>query len=203
MDAREHWWSVFATKAPEDVSWYEDVPRASLEAFDRQGVSPIMSVIDVGAGASRLADALLDRGFSDLTLLDLADSALEASRLRLGPRADEVQWQVADIRHWRPARRYNVWHDRAVFHFLTEAAEREGYRRALRAATQAGSLAVMATFAANGPEQCSGLPVRRYDAETLATELGEDFTLREAWDQQHETPWGAKQSFLWAVFERQ
>ena len=202
MDPREHWRTVYATKAPDEVSWFEAEPEASIEALRRLHVEPGTSVIDIGAGASRLADALLDLGFTDITLLDIADSALDSSRVRLGARAGDVSWQVADVRQWQPDRRYDVWHDRAVFHFLTEAADREQYRHTLLDATRPESLVILATFAPDGPEQCSGLPVRRYDADGLASELGDGFVLREAWRQLHETPSGASQSFQWAVFER-
>lgn len=202
MDPREHWRTVYATKAPEEVSWFEAEPGASLRAIGRLDVAPDSAIVDVGAGASSLADALLDRGFRDVTLLDIADSALLASRARLRARADEVSWEVADVRQWRPERCYGLWHDRAVFHFLTEAADRDRYQRTLIEATLPGSLVILATFAPDGPEQCSGLPVRRYDADGLAAELGESFALRDAWRDEHETPWGTKQSFQWAAFER-
>jgi 2-polyprenyl-3-methyl-5-hydroxy-6-metoxy-1,4-benzoquinol methylase len=202
MDPREHWRTVYGTRRPDEVSWYQAVPEPSLDAFDRVGVKPTMAVVDVGAGASLLADALLDRGYADVTLVDIADTALEAGRQRLGRRAGKVHWEVADVRDWHPARRFDVWHDRAVFHFLTEADDRDGYRRALFEGTHPGSLVILATFALDGPQQCSGLPVRRYDADTLAAEFGEDFTLLEAWLQPHETPWGTEQSFQWAVFQR-
>jgi trans-aconitate methyltransferase len=202
MDPREHWRTVYATKAPEEVSWFEAEPQASLRAMRRLDVAPDTAIVDVGAGASRLADALLDLGFSDVTLLDIAEGALATSRARLGARAKDVSWEVADVRHWRPQRSFDLWHDRAVFHFLTDAADRDQYRRTLIEATHRGSLVVLATFAPDGPEQCSGLTVRRYDADGLAKELGENFVLREAWREEHETPWGAKQSFQWAAFER-
>jgi trans-aconitate methyltransferase len=202
MDPREHWRTVYATKAPEEVSWFEAEPQASLRAMRRLDVAPDTAIVDVGAGASRLADALLDLGFSDVTLLDIAEGALATSRARLGARAKDVSWEVADVRHWRPQRSFDLWHDRAVFHFLTDAADRDQYRRTLIEATHRGSLVVLATFAPDGPEQCSGLTVRRYDADGLAKELGESFVLREAWREEHETPWGAKQSFQWAAFER-
>lgn len=202
MDPREHWQAVYGAKRPEEVSWYQDMPEPSLAALDRLGVTPDKAIVDVGAGASRLADALLDRGFADVTLVDIAETALEASRVRLGVRAGKVRWQVADVRHWHPGRQFDTWHDRAVFHFLTEAADRDRYRRTLLEATRSGSLAILATFALDGPEQCSGLPVHRYDAETLAAELGQEFLPVESWRQAHVTPWGAKQSFQWGAFRR-
>lgn len=202
MGTREHWRRVYATKPAESVSWFQPVPAPSLAALDRLGVGPDASLIDVGGGASNLVDRLQKRGWEDLAVLDIAEPSLEAAKARLGEQAAWVQWIVADITGWRSKRTFDVWHDRAVFHFLTEAEQREGYKETLEAATHAGSLIILATFAPDGPEQCSGLPVRRYDAEALATELGLGFTLLEEWREPHVTPWGASQSFQWAVFRR-
>lgn len=203
MDSRKHWRALYGTRQVEEVSWYQSVPQSSLDVFGRLGVTPDMAILDVGAGAATLADALLDGDFTDVTLLDIADTALEASRLRLGPRASKAHWEVADVRDWHPPRQFDVWHDRAVFHFLTEAADRARYRSTLLAATRADSLVILATFAPDGPEQCSGLPVQRYDAAGLAAELGDAFMPVESWRQAHKTPWGADQSFQWAAFQRQ
>ena len=202
MDARDHWRALYGTKSPEEVSWYEASPAPSLDAFDRLGVAPGMAVIDVGAGASRLADCLLDRGFTDVTLLDIAETALDATRLRLGPRAGKLQWEVADICHWQPGRQFDAWHDRAAFHFLTEPGDRARYRRTLLDGMHPGSLVILAAFAPDGPEQCSGLPVQQYDADDLAAELGEDFRPVESWRHSHTTPWGTEQRFQWAAFRR-
>ena len=202
MTAREHWRSVYEAKRPDEVSWFQTSPEPSLAALDRIGASPSQAIVDVGAGASTLADALLDRGWSDITLLDIAEPALEATRLRLGDRAGKVRWEVADIRHWHPGRGFDVWHDRAVFHFLTEHSDRAAYIRALVAGTRPGSHAIMATFALGGPDKCSGLPVRRYDAQGLAAELGDAFELVADWPQTHVTPWGARQRFQWTAFRR-
>lgn len=202
MEPREHWRAVYEAKRPDEVSWYQASPASSLAALDRLGTDPGMSLVDVGAGASAFADALLDRGWSDITLVDIAEPALEASRIRLGPMAGKVRWEVADIRHWQPGRTFDVWHDRAVFHFLTEAADRAAYRRALAEGTRPGSLVIISGFAPDGPEHCSGLPVWRFDAESLAAELGEDFTPIADWREVHVTPWGAKQNFQWCAFTR-
>lgn len=202
MEPREHWRQVYEAKRPDEVSWFQASPAPSLDALDRLGAGPARSLVDVGAGASTLADALLDRGWSDLTLVDVSEPALEASRQRLGERAGKVNWDVADIRHWRPGRAFDVWHDRAVFHFLTEAAGRAGYKRALAEGTRPGSNVVLATFAPDGPEQCSGLPVQRYDAAALAAELGGAFRMIDHWRETHVTPWGSEQSFQWCVFEK-
>ena len=200
MGTREHWRSVYEAKRPDQVSWFQASPAPSLAALDRIGATADTALVDVGAGASTLADALLERGWSDITLLDIAEPALEATRARLGERARTIRFETADIRHWRPDRSFDIWHDRAVFHFLTDAAGRAAYQRALADALRPGSHAIIATFALDGPEQCSGLPVQRYDAAALATELGPDFRLVDHWLEAHTTPWDAEQRFQWVVF---
>jgi 2-polyprenyl-3-methyl-5-hydroxy-6-metoxy-1,4-benzoquinol methylase len=199
----DHWTRVYAEKAPSDVSWYQAEPEPSLHALDRLGVQPSSSLIDVGGGASNLVDALLRRGWVDVTVLDIAAPALEAVKDRLGSEAGKVRWEVADITRWQPYRQYDVWHDRAVFHFLTEREQREAYRRALFDGVSAGGLVIMATFAMDGPEKCSGLPVRRYDSASLAGELGPSLQLIDGWREMHVTPWGSSQSFNWCAFRRQ
>jgi 2-polyprenyl-3-methyl-5-hydroxy-6-metoxy-1,4-benzoquinol methylase len=199
---QEHWSNVYQDKAPTAVSWYQETPKPSLRALDRLGASPSSSLIDVGGGASNLVDALLAQGWRDITVLDIAAPALESAKARLGPLSDKVQWEVADITHWQPRRLYDVWHDRAVFHFLTEPEQRIAYRRSLMKGLAPAGLVIVATFALDGPDKCSGLPVQRYDAPTLAKELGDDLTLVEDWREEHVTPWGAKQSFTWCAFRR-
>ena len=202
MDPRDHWRQVYESRRPDEVSWFQRSPSPSLDAFDRIGADQSRSLIDVGAGASVLADALLDRGWSDITLIDIAEPSLDAVRRRLGARAVKVCWEIADIRHWRPVRAYDIWHDRAVFHFLTTPEERQLYKRALLAGTHPGSHVILATFAFDGPDKCSGLPVQRYDAAGLSTELGDDFMAVADWLETHVTPWGSDQRFQWAVFRR-
>jgi trans-aconitate methyltransferase len=204
MDAHpeDHWTKVHRDKASDSVSWYQPTPEPSLNALDRLGVTSASSLIDVGGGASNLVDALIARGWTHLTVLDIAVPALEASQLRLGPDAAKVEWKVADITRWVPSAQYDVWHDRAVFHFLTEPAQRDAYRRALLAGVPVGGLVVIAVFALDGLERCSGLLVQRYDAQTLARELGAAFTPIECWNEDHLTPWGAAQRFTWCTFRR-
>jgi SAM-dependent methyltransferase len=199
---QDHWTRVYEEKSPSAVSWYQAEPKPSLDALDRFGAAPSSSLIDVGGGASNLVDALLQRNWRDVTVLDIAAPALDAARQRLGPEAAKVHWEVADITQWQPTRPYDGWHDRAVFHFLTEPGQREAYRRALSAGLAPGGLAIMATFAMDGPEKCSGLPVRRYDPESLASELGGAFRLVEGWREEHVTPWGSRQSFNWCALRR-
>ena len=201
-EREEHWAGVYAGKEPTEVSWYQPSPEPSLHALERMGADPSNSLIDIGGGASNLVDALIRRGWRDLTVLDIAAPALEAAKARLGHSAKLVAWEVADITNWRPSRTYEVWHDRAVFHFLTEPLQREAYRRTLMDGLASGGLLIIATFALDGPERCSGLPVQRYDSTGLADELGPALRLVEHWREDHVTPWGARQAFTWCAFRR-
>jgi SAM-dependent methyltransferase len=158
--------------------------------------------VDVGGGASTLVDALLDRGFTRLTVADLAGASLQAARARLGPRAERVRWLVADARTLRLARPVDLWHDRAVFHFMTSPADQAGYLTSLREAVRVGGHAVLATFAREGPPSCSGLPVERYDAAGLARRLGGEFELLRSLETVHTTPRGQAQPFTYGLFRR-
>jgi 2-polyprenyl-3-methyl-5-hydroxy-6-metoxy-1,4-benzoquinol methylase len=201
-ERRAHWQQVYTTKAADAVSWYQRSPEPSLRMIEAAGLPVSARVIDVGGGASMLADALLDRGFRAITVLDISAAALDIASRRMGARATAIDWHAADVRTWRPDHRYDLWHDRAAFHFLTEAADRRAYLDTLAAALEPGGRVIMATFAEDGPERCSGLPVRRYGAAALAEELGDGFSLSEHWTETHRTPAGTEQSFTWALFRR-
>ncbi|MEO6074585.1 MAG: class I SAM-dependent methyltransferase, partial [Burkholderiales bacterium] len=169
-ERQAHWNEAYTTNAETNVSWYQRNPSRSLELIT--AAAPCTgSVIDVGGGASNLADALLSNGYSDLTVLDISAVALELSKARLGRLSGKIFWIVADITHWQPQRTWDVWHDRAVFHFLTAAEAQDAYIAALKRCTIVGSAVIMATFALTGPEKCSGLPVQRYSPATLAARL--------------------------------
>lgn len=204
MADRAHWNHVYAQKADDSLSWFEAEPGLSA-ALIAAHVRPCAAV-DVGAGASRLADHLLGAGFSPVTLLDISPEGLAVTRARLGTRATEVDWEVGDVTDWVPPRRYGLWHDRAVFHFLTDPADRAAYARVLDAATAPGAVAIIATFAEDGPETCSGLPVRRYAPEALAGELEAHlpgvFTPVESRRHLHVTPAGRQQRFQFSVFRK-
>ncbi len=202
MQSRDYWDEVYRSKPSTSVSWYQPSPEPTLKALDRLSIARTASLVDVGGGASNLVDRLIERGWPDLTVLDIAAPALEVARERLGPLAASVHWEVADITTWRPRRRFDVWHDRAVFHFLTDPDQREAYRSAMLAGTATGSIVIMATFALDGPEKCSGLPVARYDPATLAAELGPAFRPLSDWREDHVTPGGGRQTFNWCVFRR-
>lgn len=199
---RSHWEEVYTTKAETAVSWYQPHSTRSLELITSAAPNPSAAIVDIGGGTSRLVDDLIARGYADLTVLDVAEAALAKSRARLGNDAGKVDWIVADVTTWRPPRIYDVWHDRAVFHFLTEPGQQAAYLSALQTGTAAGSTIVMATFALDGPEKCSGLPVQRYSPTTLSARLGPAFHLARESDETHDTPWGSQQRFSYATFRR-
>jgi hypothetical protein len=183
-------------------SWFQQQPAMSLRMMDTAGACADDSVIDVGAGASPLAGALLGRGFADVTVLDISATGMQHAQRRLGPQAARVRWLRADVLTWRPQRQYQVWHDRAVFHFLTASQARQRYLRTLESATAPGAVAVFGCFALDGPQRCSGLPVARYGPDELAGRLGSGWTLIARDREEHITPAGAVQPFTWAVFRR-
>lgn len=200
-DRRSHWDDRYATVGASEVSWHEEAPTMSLQALDTAGVSPGLSLIDVGGGASLLVDALLDRGFDDLTVLDVSQTALTEASRRVSDRP-KVTWLPTDLLAWEPARTWAIWHDRAVFHFLTDPNDRATYRSLLCKAVEPGGVIVVATFAMSGPEYCSGLPVVRYDAAGLAAELGSDLEVVATGGTDHHTPSGATQPFTWVALRR-
>lgn len=200
-DAAGHWNSVFETKASDEVSWFQAEPTTSVRLLERWA-SPAGSVIDIGAGASTLLDALLDAGWHDVTVLDVSEAALTKVRNRLDDRAQDVNFVTTDVRSWQPDRTYDAWHDRAVFHFLVETADRDRYVAKAAAAVTPGGVVVLATFAADGPTECSGLPTSRYDTEGLVRTFGGAFALEHAEREEHTTPFGTIQPFSWVVLRR-
>lgn len=195
-----HWDDVYAQRAPEKLSWFQPQASLSLELIDAMQLPQHAPLLDVGAGASLLVDGLLERGFGDVTLLDISTQALEVTRRRLKPRA--VQTVAADVTAWKPARRYGLWHDRAVFHFLTQQTSRDAYRNVLASALAERAHVIVATFALDGPERCSGLPVQRYGVEELADEFSDLLRLVGARRERHMTPTGVEQPFVYAHFVR-
>ena len=201
-DAAAHWDDVYA-QGDTTRSWFEEQPDMSLRMLGSAGVSPAGAVIDVGGGASFLAGALLHRGFCDITVLDVSATAIQYARRRLGPRAEKVHWLTADVLTWQPQWTYQAWHDRAVFHFLTDARQRSDYLGSLGAATNPGAVAVFGCFAPDGPHQCSGLPVARYSPAQLTHELGDEWQEITQDREEHITPAGVIQPFTWVVLRRQ
>jgi SAM-dependent methyltransferase len=197
-----HWEGVYTKKGENEVSWFQENPAPSLELIAQVGATPASAIIDIGGGASRLVDNLTDRDFENVTVLDLSEAALEAAKGRLGGRAAQVHWIAADATVWEPAKVYDVWHDRAAFHFLTDDCDRAAYVVRLERALKVGGHAIIATFALDGPERCSGLPVVRYDPVSLGQTLGRTFRLVDSRQHTHATPWGSDQSFQFSVFRR-
>ena len=201
-DRQSHWEDVYGAKRFTDVSWYQELPAKSLELIAAAGVAEDAPIIDIGGGASSLVDHLLDRGYRDVTVLDISERALAQARARLGEMADRVHWIVSDIAAFRPGRLYSAWHDRAVLHFLVEAADRQRYLAALRSGLAPGGCLVLETFGPQGPLKCSGLDVRRYSLDMMAELLGPGFELQADDIEFHETPSGGRQQFLCTRWRR-
>ncbi|PSO19463.1 class I SAM-dependent methyltransferase [Bradyrhizobium sp. MOS003] len=201
-DRSSHWDNVYATKGEAEVSWFQDSPTISFEMIRAANQDHGAAIIDIGGGASRLVDVLLEAGYRDVAVLDLSANALDAAKKRIGPAASRVDWIVADATTWRPAKTYDVWHDRAAFHFLIDPRDRAAYVDRLRSAVAPCGEVIIATFAPEGPEKCSGLPVQRHDSASLAAELGPDFEPVETRSEAHHTPWDSTQAFQFSRFRR-
>ena len=201
-DRTTHWQNVYATKGEAEVSWFQDTPAISLEMIRAASPDQNAAIIDIGGGASRLVDALLHDGYRNLAVLDISANALDAVKQRIGAAASAVDWIVADVTTWQPVKSYDIWHDRAAFHFLTDPHDRAAYVERLRSAVAAGGHVIIATFAPDGPEKCSGLPVQRHDSASLSAELGPEFELVETRSDIHRTPWQSTQAFQFSRFRR-
>lgn len=201
-ETQAHWDKVYAGKGEQEVSWFQESPSISLDLIRATGEGLDAAIVDIGGGASRLADTLLDNGYHDVTVLDLSAQALTAAQTRLGARADRIAWLVADVTTWTPARTYDIWHDRAAFHFLTNREQQAAYAERARAAVRAGGHLIVGTFALDGPERCSGLPVARHDAASIGAVLGTAFKFVESRRHAHQTPTGTAQWFQFSRFQR-
>ena len=199
---REHWEAVYDGKRSDEMSWYQSDPSVSLKLIQATGVGCDAGVLDVGGGASVLVDRLVGVGFQRLGVLDLSKSALAAARARLGTAANQVEWLEADVLHYHPPTPWDVWHDRAVFHFLVDDADRLQYRASLYRTVPEGGHAIVATFGPDGPERCSGLPTLRCSASQIEDALGEGVRLVEERTEYHTTPSGAVQHFVYARLQR-
>lgn len=202
MSDKAHWEDVYRRREPEQLSWYQARPEQSLRLIERAAAAAGRRVIDVGGGAATLIDSLLDLDFAGLAVLDLSGVAIARAKARLGVRAGLVEWFEADVTSFEPPHRWDVWHDRAVFHFLTDPADRRAYGAVLRRALEPAGQVVIATFGPRGPQRCSGLEVVRYSAGSLAGELGPELVLVESAVEAHRTPAGATQEFLYCRLVR-
>lgn len=203
MPNKDHWENVYATKPTQGVSWFQEHAERSLDLVQRTDIAKDASIIDVGGGASTLVDDLLSMGYTSLTVLDLSAAALAAAQKRLGARADAVQWLEADITSVElPRHAFDVWHDRAVFHFLTTEEQRKAYIERVKHAVKPGGHVIIATFSEDGPTQCSGLPIMRYSADALQAEFGDFLTLKEHIKEDHHTPFETIQKFVYCYFRK-
>lgn len=200
--AKDHWERAWARGSADAKSWFQREPELSLELIADSNIDKSAGVIDVGGGASPLVLHLLQRGYQDLTVLDISSNALEIIRQQLGDRAKEVEWIEQDVTLFRPQRHWALWHDRAVFHFLRHAEQRRAYKQALRDGLEPGGTLVLSTFAEDGPTRCSGLEIVRYSARSISDELGPDFLLQDARREAHRTPMGTVQQFGYYRFQR-
>lgn len=200
---RAHWEKVYTGKSPGDHSWFQKEPTTSLSLIRQATLPADARVLDVGGGVSSLPRFLLQEGFRNVSSLDISPAAIETAQEELGPRATKVEWIVADILDFRPQRRWELWHDRAVFHFLTSPEDREAYFGVLNRCLRPGGHLIMATFALDGPSRCSGLDCSRYNPDTLSSVLGPQFQLRGSVEETHRTPTGSEQSFVYSWFERE
>jgi SAM-dependent methyltransferase len=202
FDRKKHWQHIYNEKTPLDVSWYQEEPALSLELIHRTGVLKEEPIIDVGGGASVLVDYLCKEGFTNLAVLDISGNALFSAKKRLGDSAGRIAWYEADITEFIPPHQFSLWHDRAVFHFLTDKPDREKYVEVLNLALRPGGYLIIAAFAIGGPEKCSGLEIVQYDSTKLREELGEGFELVEERNEVHITPANKKQEFVYFRFKK-
>ena len=199
---KKHWEDIYRTKQPEEVSWTQEVPVISLDLIRSFQLPKTARIIDIGGGDSKLADFLLDADYKDVTVLDISGAALERARQRLGSRADKIKWVEQDITRFDPTTRFDLWHDRAAFHFLTGIEQINKYLSIAGKSINDGGYAVIGTFSADGPEKCSGLPIRRYDEHTLAAAFSTGFKKISCITEDHITPFQTKQNFLFCSFRK-
>ncbi len=202
MNKQEHWEQVYKSKDTDRVSWYEPTPDTSLSLISSLELSPDSAIIDIGGGNSNLTKELLSRGYTDLTVLDISSHALEQTKDRLGDQGDQVRWIVSDILRFVPQRRYDVWHDRAAFHFLNETQEVEQYLSVASQAIGEGGYLVISMFSTSGPDRCSGLHVRQYDTAMISEFFGNDFRVLQSFEKVHITPKGGEQIFLNNILQK-
>ena len=200
-NAKEHWESIYQTKEPNEVSWYQEKPETSLNLISETGIEKNAKIIDVGAGASELVDNLLALGFRNITALDVSSNALNESKKRLGDRTNNVKWIVSDLMEFETNDRYGLWHDRAVLHFLTEEEDIRRYKELVRTYLKPKGYVIVSTFSINGPKKCSGLDVKPYSEDSMKT-LFTGFEHIKSFEEEHFTPWGSSQIFIWGVFRK-
>lgn len=199
---KEHWNKVYDSKMPTEVSWYEPMPETSLNYIAECKLEEDAAIIDIGGGDSFLAEFLLARGFKDVTVVDISEKAIERAKQRLGERAEEITWIVADASEFKPDKQYDLWHDRAAFHFLTEDEQVERYLQTVKRSVKPGGFLVMGTFSENGPKKCSGIEIRQYSIDQMQALFSNGFTTLGCKNIDHETPSGGTQNFTFCSFRK-
>jgi trans-aconitate methyltransferase len=202
MDKKAHWEDVYRKKKVDEVSWYQPQPGLSLHMIAAAKLDRDAAIIDVGGGASRLIDNLVIQGYTNLSVLDISGESLTCAKERVGPAGQNVQWIESDITVFNPSQKFHFWHDRAVFHFLTDPGERTRYLEVMNKSLASGAYVLIATFAPDGPEKCSGLPVQRYSHESLQQTLGPAYKIVAHEQETHSTPSGGQQKFIYALFRK-
>jgi ubiquinone/menaquinone biosynthesis C-methylase UbiE len=202
-DVKSHWEEIYTTKASTNVSWYQTHPSLSLKLIEATGIRKDQRIIDVGGGTSMLVDFLLNKGFTELAVLDISPSAIEIAKTRLSDLALNVEWIEADITEFQPSHHLDLWHDRTVFHFLVNEEDRSKYVNVLKRTLVPGGHIIIATFAIDGPRRCSGLDTVQYDVESMCSQLGDEFVLLDKLDEKHITPGNKEQKFTYFMYRRE
>lgn len=200
MSNSSYWDNVYQSKNENEVSWFQQEPSKSLELIDEMKLSLDSEIIDIGAGESRLVDSLLKKGFKKISILDISSASLEKLKLRVGDNSKDIEFICSDVTEFAPVKKYNLWHDRATFHFLTELDQVEKYLKIANESLQVGGFLIISTFALTGPEKCSGLQISRYSQEDLKSLFGRYFENIKCFEDTHVTPWGSKQDFVFCGF---
>jgi ubiquinone/menaquinone biosynthesis C-methylase UbiE len=202
LSIKAHWENIYNTKLPTEMSWYQKYPSLSLKLIKTSGIEAKHSIIDVGGGTSLLVDSLLEKGFKRLAVLDISHSALDIAKSRLGTRAENVKWYEADATEFQPPKQFDLWHDRAVFHFLTDEEAQRKYVEVLKRTLVSGGYLVISTFAIDGPKKCSGRDTVKYEVSSMSAKLGGEFRLLEFLDELHITPGKKEQKFTYFLYKR-
>jgi hypothetical protein len=200
MDLKTHWETVYSTKTPQEVSWTQETPSTSLRLITEMNLSKNISIIDIGGGDSKLVDFLLEEGYTDLTVLDISENAISRAKSRLGDKSNQVTWIIADINNFTPQKKYGIWHDRAVFHFITDNSEIQRYVDLVSNYTS--ELFIVGTFSKDGPLKCSGLAIKQYNEKELSQKFGGSFQLISSLNEDHKTPFNTLQNFTFASFKK-
>lgn len=201
-ERKQHWEKIYRTKSINEVSWYQPVPETSLHLFEKYQVAKNAKIIDVGGGDSFLVDNLLGHGYTDITVLDISEAAIEKAKTRLGSEAEKVKWIVSDITNFEPSEIYDLWHDRATFHFLTEDQEVTNYVKTVQQFINTKGILIIGTFSEQGPKKCSGIEIRQYSEISMNALFRNDFKILDSFTTNHNTPFGTIQNFIFCCFER-